>query len=480
MKCLFFDYRAEFVDVLSTKLGSEFTVKRGCHDERDDLAGHDVLMVGIPAVEQPAFAAQLELLQELSRNSASVPVVALVAAGVRDLSLKVLSAGAYDYFAETGSLDELRIVLRRASHYHDLTRELERLRAAAAPAANFEAVLTGNGRMKAACRLAAKVAETDATVLITGESGTGKELIARAIHQASPRASEPFIALACSSLPEMLIEAELFGHEKGAFTGAVATRRGRFEAAERGTIFLDEIGDLPAPLQVKLLRVLQERTFERIGSNQPRKMEARVICATHRPLKELIKTGGFRADLYYRISTVEVELPPLRERTTDILLLAYSFLRQFAQRHNRPTLRISAAAMAALQDWSWPGNVRELQNVIERAVVVCESSEITISDLPPELSATLEQGHGASFDGEVRDFKRRLIERTLVLTGNNKVQAARSLKMPRSSLHRLIDELEIPAHQFGARTSDDRDDQELVESVDPDVPIAFRINHKVS
>jgi DNA-binding NtrC family response regulator len=244
-------------------------------------------------------------------------------------------------------------------------------------------------------------------------------------------------------LPEHLIEAELFGHEKGAFTGAVGARLGRFEAAGQGTIFIDEIGDLPPTMQVKLLRALQEHTFERLGSNQPRPMEARVICATHRPLKKLAKEGLFRADLYYRISTMEVELPPLRKRRSDILLLAHIFLRKFAAQHERPATRFSASVLAALQEHSWPGNVRELQNVVERAVVVCDTSEIRVNDLPGEFAGVAGETATRSFEDEVRSFKRRLIERTLSQTDCNKVQAARLLGIARSSLHRLIDELHV-------------------------------------
>jgi DNA-binding NtrC family response regulator len=301
-----------------------------------------------------------------------------------------------------------------------------------------------DGTMRPVFSLASKVAPTDANVLITGESGTGKELLARSIHLASPRASQPFVAVACSSLPETLIEAELFGHEKGAFTGANALRVGRFEAAGEGTIFLDEVGDLAPTLQVKLLRVLQERTLERLGSNASVLMEARVICATHRDLQQLAKEGSFRLDLYYRLNTVEINLPPLRERRDDIVLLAHTFLQGFSQRHRRDVRRISAVALCALEEYNWPGNVRELQNVIERAVVVCDGPEICIEHLPSQFAAWTEQEAGSSFDEEVRNFKRRLILRTLAECGNNKVQAARYLKIARSSIHRLIEELEIP------------------------------------
>jgi DNA-binding NtrC family response regulator len=308
----------------------------------------------------------------------------------------------------------------------------------------FPAIAGTDDIMRPVFSLAAKVAPTDANVLITGESGTGKELLARSIHLASPRASQPFLAVACSSLPETLIEAELFGHERGAFTGANSLRVGRFEAAGQGTIFLDEVGDLAPTLQVKLLRVLQERTLERLGSNDSRPMEARVICATHRNLQQLAKEGSFRLDLYYRLNTVEITLPPLRERRDDIALLAHTFLQDFNQRHHRNLRRISAAALCALEEYDWPGNVRELQNVIERAVVVCDGAEICIEHLPSQFAAWSPQESGSSFDEEVRNFKRRLILRTLAECGNNKVQAARYLKIARSSIHRLIEELDIP------------------------------------
>ena len=369
-------------------------------------------------------------------------MVALLPASDRALSLKAFSAGAYECFVESSTLEELRIILRRAANVHELSQEVDKLRNGC-ERQGLEKITTSNERMRSVCVLLGKVAETSATVLLTGESGTGKGLLASEVHEASPRRAHPFVALSCASLPEHLIEAELFGHEKGAFTGAISARRGRFEAAAQGTIFLDEIGDLPASIQVKLLRVLQERTFERLGSNETRAMEARVICATHRPLKSLVKAGAFRADLYYRISTVEVEVPSLRERRSDILLMAHTFLRKFARRHSRPAARFSPAAMAALQEHAWPGNVRELQNVIERAVVLCEAAEIGIANLPPEFGEAVVVTSDFSFDKEVREFKGRLIQRALAQTGYNKVQAAHLLGIARSSLHRLIDELQI-------------------------------------
>jgi DNA-binding NtrC family response regulator len=445
MICHFVDYRDSFVAILAEKLGSDFTLEPASARDRELLTTGDVIIVAVPHSDHPEHDARLSDLQTIVRNPAGIPVVAFLASPDRQMALTALMAGAYDHFVETSSLDELRVILRRAAQFHELNHELQHLRFSGLQLNDFVSIVGSDEKMMALFTFASKVASTDATVLITGETGTGKELLARAIHKASPRVRQPFVAVACSSLPETLIEAELFGHEKGAFTGATVARRGRFEAAEGGTIFLDEIGELSPGLQVKLLRVLQERTFERLGSNQPRQMEARVICATNRVLGELVKAGTFRADLYYRLNTIELGLPPLRERRDDITLLAHSFLQTYAEKHKRAARRIHGAATAALQEYDWPGNIRELQNVIERAVVLCDGPEIMMEHLPYQFAVWESAARDSSFDEEVRSFKRRLIQRVLSDTNNNKLQAARSLKIARSSLHRLIDELEIPA-----------------------------------
>lgn len=444
MICRFVDQREDFFAVLEEKLGEDFSLTPAAEDDYDSLGASEVLICSLPASEDSRFPANLKTLQRLVRNPAGIPVVAFLSTDEREVMREAVSAGAFDHFVESGSMEELRLVLRRAARFQELRRELQRLQAGSFKENEFSSMVGTDETMRPVFSLASKVASTDANVLITGESGTGKELLARSIHSASPRANQPFVAVACSSLPETLIEAELFGHEKGAFTGANAARLGRFEAAGQGTIFLDEVGDLAPALQVKLLRVLQERTLERLGSNQSRPMEARVICATHRNLQQLAKDGNFRLDLYYRVNTVEIVLPPLRERRDDIAVLAHSFLQGFNQRHHRTVQRISAAALCALEEYAWPGNVRELQNVIERAIVICESSEIAIEHLPSQFAAWPEAEAGSSFDEEVRNFKRRLVLRTLAECGNNKVQAARFLKIARSSIHRLIEELDIP------------------------------------
>jgi DNA-binding NtrC family response regulator len=444
--CYFLDNRSEFIAALAQKLGPEFTLLPA--DEGDDgekIPACDVVLVQIPALESPVFNKHMDMLERALRRSAAMPVIAFCSTSDRTVIRTAMVNGAYDYFVETAPMEELRIVLRRAAQFRELNCELERLRTSNSEHASFSAISGTDPTLTSVINLAARVADTDATVLITGESGTGKELLARAIHQSSHRARNPFVAVTCSSLPESLIEAELFGHEKGAFTGAAASRRGRFEAAESGTIFLDEVGDLPASLQVKLLRVLQERTFERVGSNQPRTMEARVVCATNRDLKQMVKAGSFRLDLYYRLNTIEIPVPPLRERKDDIILLAHTFLQNFAQRYKRSAKRIAPAVMSALQEHDWPGNVRELQNVVEHAVVVCDGPELRLEHLPSQFMSLADAEYSASLEDEVRKFKRRLIQRTLTEFGNNKVEAARSLKIARSSLHRLIEELQIPS-----------------------------------
>jgi DNA-binding NtrC family response regulator len=444
MKCHFVDARADFFSVLADKMGDEFVLEAVSSDNHEQLIDCEVIILGLPDSERPDFASRQAVLQKVVRNPAGVPVVAFLASHDRQMARTAMLSGAYDYWVETSPMEELRIILRRAAQFHDLNRELQRLRVSGLELQDFVSLIGCDQKMRAMFCLASKVAATDATVLITGETGTGKEVLARAIHQASPRAKQPFVAVACSSLPETLIEAELFGHERGAFTGATSARRGRFEAAERGTIFLDEIGELSPALQVKLLRVLQERSFERLGSNQARNMEARVICATNRDLLTLVKSGQFRSDLYYRLNTIELALPPLRDRRDDVAMLAHSFLQTYKDKHKRPAQRICRAALSSLEEYEWPGNIRELQNVVERAVVICDGPEITVEHLPSQFASwQAADSPNYSFDDEVKSFKRRLIQRVLCDNGNNKLQAARTLGIARSSLHRLIDDLEI-------------------------------------
>jgi transcriptional regulator with PAS, ATPase and Fis domain len=294
--------------------------------------------------------------------------------------------------------------------------------------------------------LARKVAEVFTTVLITGESGTGKGVVAQAIHRLSPRAQKPFVAFSVCSFPDSLLEDELFGHERGAFTGAAQARRGRFEEANGGTIFIDEIGDLALPLQAKLLRALQERTVERLGSNVPRPVDVRVISATNRNLEKMVEEGTFREDLYFRISVVKIPMPSLRDRKEDIPLLAEHFLRTFAKAHGKVVRSFTPGFVSALSQHSWPGNVRELQNIIERSVVLANGNEyLGIDDLPEELrnlTASKEVTVG-SFHEAVQSFKRELVRSALRMHDGNRSKAAQELGISRCYLHRLLNQLKM-------------------------------------
>jgi DNA-binding NtrC family response regulator len=301
--------------------------------------------------------------------------------------------------------------------------------------------------------LARKVARCDVTVLIAGETGTGKELLARAVHEASPRAASPFVAFSCANLPDTLIDDELFGHERGAFTGATGSRRGRFEAADGGTLFLDEVGDLPLSLQSRLLRVLQERTFERLGSSTPVSVDIRLVCASHRDLEAMVREGTFREDLLYRLNVVQLRLPALRDRRGDVLPLAQHFLGRFASKFEKQVARFSPEAMDALSEYQWPGNVRELENVIQRAVALAETSTVEVNQLPAQISGLVYPRHEpeTGYEAAVREFKRRLIIRTLRQCDGNKTRAAHTLNLARPYLHRLIDDLELASCEIGSR-----------------------------
>src|SRR5438067_2575247 len=354
-------------------------------------------------------------------------------------ALQLFQDGAVDFLEQPLDIQELRFAINRACRRADMAREL----AAAQKILTRNRVegLLGNSKpMERVGDIIHKVASVATTVLITGESGTGKEIVANSIHRLSARANKPFVAFSVCSFPDSLIDDELFGHERGAFTGANQARRGRFEEAHAGTIFIDEIGDLALPLQAKLLRVLQERTVERLGSNILRQVDVRVICATNRNLDQMVREGTFREDLYFRISVVKVPLPPLRERAEDIPLLAEYFLRMFAKTHKKQQRSMSPGFMGALARHSWPGNVRELQNVIERSVVLGNGHErLGIDELPAELqglsiSDELPKG---SFHEAIRGFKRELVRAALATHNDNKLKAAKELGISRCYLHRL-------------------------------------------
>lgn len=335
----------------------------------------------------------LSLLEEMKRLGIQVPVVVITAYGTIEQAVKAMRLGAVDYLTKPINYDELSLVVKNAVERQNLLREVERLRRVVDENYGLSTIVGKNPRMQQIYELIANVAETDAMVLIRGETGTGKELIARAIHFNSTRKEKEFMKVNCAALTETLLESELFGHEKGAFTGAVKTRIGRFEQASGGTIFLDEIGDISPSTQSKLLRVLQEMEFERVGGNETIKVDVRIISATNKDLEELIKEGMFRADLYYRLNVIPIEVPSLRDRQDDIPLLALHFVKFYAERHNKKIESISPDALNLLLNYDWPGNIRELKNVIERAVIMERGEAISESTVATYTKPTKDRAY---------------------------------------------------------------------------------------
>ena len=328
----------------------------------------------------------MELIQEVQRRRLSVSMIVTTGYGSIDEAVQAIRLGATDFLTKPIDVDHLRRVIDRALRERELLDEVARLRMQLETTYTFQNILSKNPRMHAVFELINHVADTNSTVLIEGETGTGKEQVARAIHGASNHRSGPMVAVNCAALPETLLESELFGHEKGAFTGAVSQRPGRFEMAHGGTIFLDEIGDVPATMQAKLLRVLQERSFERIGGSKAIQVDVRVITATNRSLQKMVEEGKFREDLFYRLNVIKIVLPPLRERPEDIPLLATHFTMKFA-RANEPPKKIQPDVMEVLLNYPWPGNIRELENAIERACVTTRGPVVELHNLPPDLVA---------------------------------------------------------------------------------------------
>ncbi len=371
----------------------------------------------------------VQLLDAIHGINPELPVIVMTAYGTVASAVDAMKRGAADYLTKPIDLDELELLVARTLERRALVSENETLREQLESRYRLKGLETSNGRMAEAINLAARAAASRATILIRGESGTGKELLARAIHYASPRHKGPLVAVNVAALPETLLESELFGHERGAFTGADRERRGRFELADGGTLFLDEIGDLPKGTQVKLLRVLQEQAFERLGASRTIEVDVRVIAATHRDLEAMVKSGQFRDDLYYRLDVVSVTIPPLRERREDIPLLVDHFLRSLAGEGQGK--QVSREAMDLLLKHDYPGNVRELENLIHRAVVLARGSVIATGDLPLPLGllASEEAEESAAFTEKVAAFERGLIREALAQAGGIQTRAARALGM---------------------------------------------------
>ncbi|MGD0264204.1 MAG: sigma-54 dependent transcriptional regulator [Candidatus Methylomirabilota bacterium] len=380
----------------------------------------------------------LTVLRAFQEASPEAAVVVMTAFGTVETAIQAIKAGAYDYIPKPFKLDEVRIVVQRALERKRLLQENRRYRQELRGKYRLENVVGASGPMLDIFKTVARVAPTKSMVLIQGESGTGKELIARTIHYNSDRAQRPFVAMDCGALTETLLESELFGHERGAFTGATALKRGLFEAAQGGTCFLDEIGDVSPGVQSRLLRVLQEHEVKRVGGTEPIKVDVRVIAATNQHLESLVKAHKFREDLYYRLSVISVTLPPLRERRDDIPLLAEFFLRKFAQEAGKRVERIAPEAMALLTAYPWPGNVRELEHAIERAVILTQNPTLLAQDLPPDLQAP--PGGRPTADAQVlplREVERRHLLFALERAQGNRKRAAEWLGVTRRTLYRM-------------------------------------------
>jgi two-component system, NtrC family, response regulator len=382
------------------------------------------------------------LLEQLLAVAPDTKVIVLTGQNDRINALRAIELGAYDFFAKPFEPELLGLTIDRAFRLYDLQQENKRLQTMRQPDA-FSGIITRDPETLRVCRVIEKVASTNATVLLLGESGTGKELLARGLHQSSPRRGERFVAINCAAIPENLLESELFGYEKGAFTGAAKTTPGKIETANRGTLFLDEIGDLPGSLQAKLLRFLQERTIERVGGRQEIPIDVRIVCATHQDLGELIKVGRFREDLYYRLAEIVANIPPLRSRIGDAVLLANAFLRKFAGEQSRGAMSLTPDAIRAIESHSWPGNVRELENCIKRAAIMADGNQIGSRDVgldtePDEADVPLDLR-------TVREeAERKVVIIALGRANGNVVKAAELLGVSRPTLYDLM-------HRFGMK-----------------------------
>ena len=401
------------------------------------------LDLGLPPVAEGAEEG-LKTLDEIIKLAPATKVVVVTGNGDRDNAIRAIQLGAFDYLSKPVDLEAYKVVLRRAAYLQTLEADSEKQQETADSATRFEDILGMTPAMREIFGIVRRVAKTDATVLVQGESGTGKELLARAIHGNSRRKSRPFVAINCGAIPESLLESELFGHEKGAYTGAHIQRKGKLEAADGGTLFLDEIGEMSVPLQVKLLRFLQERQIERVGGRDLISVDVRVIAATNKDLKAELQAGRFREDLYYRLSVVNMKLPPLRDRGEDIVLIANAFLRRSCQEHRRK-LRFSSAALETLTRHPWPGNIRELENTVERAVIMADGRFIEATDLGIEV-VSLDANLPSLKETRGRAEREALVE-ALIKTRGNISQAAKHLGVSRPTFHGLLDKFQVNARE---------------------------------
>jgi two-component system response regulator HydG len=399
----------------------------------------------------------IELCQALRQRHPDALSIVITGQGSLDIAIGAIRAGAYDFITKPIKLDALAISVERAVDHLRLRREVHRLRSQAG-GPSLEGIIGDSPAIRHVTELVRRVSDTDATVLITGESGTGKELVARALHELSGRREQPFVAVNCAAMPAALLESELFGHVRGAFTDAKRSRPGLFVQAGTGTLFLDEIGEMPLEMQVKLLRVLQERRVRPVGGDEEVAFEARVVTATNRDLETEVEERRFREDLFYRINVVAIPMPPLRSRGSDVLTLAQHFLRRIAERSGKGVEGISTEAARKLLDYDWPGNVRELENCIERAVALCRLSEITVDDLPEKVREHQSSRLVIATDAPdelitLDEMERRYVRQVLAAVGGNKTHAARVLGIDRRSLYRRLED----KHKTDGKSESDGD-----------------------
>ncbi|MEC8162786.1 MAG: sigma-54 dependent transcriptional regulator [Planctomycetota bacterium] len=385
----------------------------------------------------------LELCRKITARRPDIPVIVMTAFGDMEAAIEAMRAGAYDFITKPLEVDLLEIALQRAVDHRRLQMQLEKLEKQMQESSRAGVLVGESPIMLDLIGQIERAGPSGAAILITGESGTGKELVARALHDSSARKAKPFIAVNCAALPEALIESELFGHAKGAFTDARDARKGLFAQADGGTLFLDEIGDLPLNLQAKLLRVLEQQTIRPIGSDQEQAIDVRVLSATHQDLEAKVEREEFRQDLYYRLNVIEIEVPPLRARGNDVLLLAHTFLQQFAEKSGKAVVGIAEPAATKLLDYDWPGNVRELRNVLERAVTMTQYDRVIVDDLPARVQQfTRNEFVFGSEDPSnlvsLAELEQRYIVHVLQMVGNNRTRAARLLGLDRKTLYRKL------------------------------------------
>ncbi len=409
---------------------------------KPDIILLDIMLPGLDGIET---------LKRIKQMDEHLPVIMLSAQGRIDVAVDSIKYGAYDYFSKPIDQQKLELSLKNAIRNYDLVKEIQNLKENVKKEYSFDNIISADGKMQDVFRLVSKVLDNDITVLIYGESGTGKELIARAIHYNGRRKDKPFVVVNCASIPRELLESELFGHEKGSFTGAHQRKLGKFELAKDGTIFLDEVGELEMLLQAKLLRVIQEKEFERVGGNELIKTNVRIISATNRELKQAVEQKQFREDLFYRLNSFPISIPPIRQRRADILVLTEFFLEEFNKKLQRNVKGFSKKALKLIYEYDWPGNVREMENTIERCMIISEKDTLDLDDLPQHIRAadpsiSTDQQSVMFTDDNIVPFekiKEKSIRHALKVTGGNIVEAARKLQLGRATIYRLMEKYGI-------------------------------------